>query len=62
MYPKTIYGWYNNLVRGYPYNKKTAYILDNTFKPNDRLLSTIENRKDRGKSSKFISIKRIFQR
>ena len=45
MYPKTLYGWYNRLVRGYPYNEKTAHILDHTFKPNPRLLSTLANRK-----------------
>jgi len=43
MYPKTPYGWYNKLVRGYPYNKKTAHLLDYTFKPNPRLLSTLGN-------------------
>ena len=49
MYPKTIYGWYNSIVRGYPYNEKTAYILDHTFKPNARLISTLQNKKHREK-------------
>ena len=47
MYPKTICGWYNKLVRGHPYNEKTAYILDNTLKPNKRFLSTLEERSQR---------------
>jgi hypothetical protein len=62
MYPKTIYGWYNNIIRGYPYNEKTAYILDHTFKPNSRLISTLEKKKHRKKSSNKISIKRISQK
>lgn len=45
MYPKTFYGWYNKLIRGHPYNEKTAYILDFTFKPSTRLLSTLEDKK-----------------
>lgn len=44
MYPKTLYGWYNMLIRGYPYNAKTAPFLDHIFKPNPRLLSTLEER------------------
>jgi hypothetical protein len=62
MYPKTIYGWYNSVIRGYSYNEKTAYMLDHTFKPNARLISTLENKKHREKSSSKISIKRIFQK
>ena len=42
MYPKTPYGWYNKIVRGYPYNEKTAHILDHTFKPSLRLLTTVD--------------------
>jgi hypothetical protein len=40
MYPRTPYGWYNVFVRGYPYNERTAPILDHMFKPSPRLLST----------------------
>ena len=50
MYPKTLYGWYNKLVRGHPYNEKTAYILDYTFKPSTRLLSILEDRNRRIKA------------
>lgn len=42
MYPKTPYGWYNKIVRGYPYNEKTAHILEHTFKPSPRLLTNID--------------------
>lgn len=45
MHPKTFYGWYNKLIRGYTYNEKTAQFLDHNFKPNRRLLSTLENEK-----------------
>jgi hypothetical protein len=62
MYPKTIYGWYNSIIRGYSYNEKTAYMLDHTFKPNARLISTLEDKKHREKSSSKISINRIFQK
>ncbi len=51
MHPKTLYGWYNKIVRDYPYNEKTAHVLDHTFKPSSRLLSTQENRDWRTKSS-----------
>jgi hypothetical protein len=51
MHPKTLCGWYNKLVRGHPYNEKTACILDNTFKPSVRLLSTLEDRSKRAKWS-----------
>ena len=44
MRPKTFCGWYNKWVRGHPYNRKTAYILDRSFKPSKRLLSTLEDR------------------
>ena len=47
MHPKTFYGWYNKLVRGYPYNEKTAYILDYTFNPSTKFLSVLQN-KNRG--------------
>lgn len=62
MYPRTIFGWYNSMIRGYPYNDKTAYILDHTLKPNARLMSTLEKRKHREKSPKTINIKRFFQK
>ena len=45
MRPKTARGWYNKFVRGYPYDEKTAHILDHTFKPNPRLISTLVDRK-----------------
>lgn len=45
MYPKTLCGWYNKLVRGHPYNEKTAQILDNNFRPSSRLISTLTDRK-----------------
>jgi len=51
MYPKTLYGWYNKIVRDYPYNEKTAHVLDHTFKPSSRLLSTLVDREGRTKSS-----------
>ena len=44
MYPKTFCGWYNRLIRGHPYNEKTATILDNNFKPSPRLLSILTDR------------------
>lgn len=62
MHPKTISGWYNNIIRGFPYNEKTAYFLDHTLKPNPRLLSTLENRKHRDKSSNTKGIKRTFRK
>jgi hypothetical protein len=42
MYPKTPYGWYNKIIRRYPYNEKTRYILDHTFNPSPRLLTAID--------------------
>lgn len=51
MRPKTLFGWFNMLVRGYKYNEETAYILDHTFRPNHRLLSIIETRRQKNKSS-----------
>ena len=59
MYPKTLCGWYNKLVRDCPYNEKTAHILDHTFKPSSRLLSTLTNRNWRTKASDFKSSKRV---
>jgi len=59
MYPKTLYGWYNKLVRGYPYNEKTAHILDHTFKPSSRLVSTLVNQNRMLKSPDFKSTKRL---
>jgi hypothetical protein len=59
MYPKTLYGWYNTLVRGYIYNEKTAHILDHTFKPSPRLLSTMVNGNRRIKSPDGKSTKRL---
>jgi len=59
MYPKTLYGWYNKLVRGYPYNEKTANILDHTFKPSSRLVSTLVNQNRMLKSPDFKSTKRL---
>ena len=44
MYPKSFYGWYNKLVRGHPYNYKTQFILDHSFKPSKRSLSALEDR------------------
>ena len=46
MNPKTPYGWFNVVVRGYPYNERTAYLLDHNFNPNRRLLSTLFERKE----------------
>ena len=61
MYPKTPAGWYNVIVRGYPYNEKTAHILDYTFKPSPRLLSTLEDRNMRIKTSFLKNLKqRLF--
>ena len=45
MHPTTLIGWYNTIVRGYPYNEKTAYILDYTLKPSPRFLSTLADRR-----------------
>jgi len=45
MYPKTIFGWYNKLIRGHTYNQNTAYILDYYFNPSKRHLSTLIDRK-----------------
>lgn len=42
MYPKTFCGWYNKIVHGYVYNKKTASLLDCTFNPSPRLLSMLD--------------------
>lgn len=52
MYPKTVYGWYNKIVRGYSYNERTAIILDNTFNPSPRLLSTMDRRQPIGRIMK----------
>ena len=62
MHPKTFYGWYNKLIRGYTYNEKTAHLLDRSFRPNRRLLSTLENEKDTIKLSKDNVITRNFER
>ena len=42
MQPTTFRGWYNKVVRRYPYNEKTAKLLDHTFNPSPRLLTTID--------------------
>jgi hypothetical protein len=52
MYPKTLYGWYNKIVRGYTYNEKTARILDSTFNPSPRLLSTMGRQQPTGRPMK----------
>ena len=44
MLPTTLKGWFNTIVRSYPYNEKTADILDHTFRPSPRLLSTLVDR------------------
>jgi hypothetical protein len=62
MHPKTFYGWYNKLIRGYNYNDKTAHLLDHNFRPNRRLLSTLENGKDTIKLSEDNFITRNFNR
>ena len=62
MHPKTFYGWYNKLIRGYTYNEKTAYLLDHSFRPNRRLLSTLDNEKDTIKLSEDNVISRYFER
>lgn len=51
MHPTTLKGWYNTIVRGYPYNEKTAYILDHTFRPSPRLLSTLVDRRSKAESN-----------
>ena len=63
MHPKTLIGWYNVLVRGHLYNEKTAHLLDHTFKPSPRLLSTLGERNRRNKSSLLkIKKRRLFTR
>lgn len=57
MHPKTPYGWYNKVVRRYPYNESTAHLLDHTFNPNPRLLTTM----DRSASEKRTIRKKIFK-
>ena len=47
MVPKTFYGWYNVIVRGYAYNDKTATILDDTFRPSPRLMSIVDRHQPR---------------
>ena len=59
MNPKTLYGWFNVVIRGYPYNKKTAYLLDHHLNPNRRLLSTLFDRKDNVKLFDRNIVKRI---
>ena len=59
MNPKTPYGWFNMVVRGYPYNDKTAYLLDQNFNPNRRLLSTLVNQKKEYKFANRSIIRRI---
>jgi len=59
MHPKTFYGWYNVLVRGYNYNEETAYLLDHTFRPNHRLLSVVEKQGKKPKERKSIRERRI---
>jgi hypothetical protein len=59
MIPKTPYGWFNMVVRGYPYNEKTAYLLDHNFNPNRRLLSTLVDQKKKIKLTHRSIIKRI---
>lgn len=61
MHPKTFYGWYNKLIRGYTYNEKTAHLLDRNFRPNRRLLSTLVTEKDTIKLSEDNLIKRNFR-
>ena len=59
MNPKTLYGWFNVVVRGYPYNENTAYLLDHNFNPNRRLLSTLLDRKEDVKLFDRNIVKRI---
>ena len=59
MNPKTPYGWFNLVVRGYPYNEKTAYLLDQNFNPNRRLLSTLVDQKKELKFKNRRIIRRI---
>jgi hypothetical protein len=59
MNQKTLYGWFNMVVRGYPYNEKTAYLLDQNFNPNRRLLSTLVDQKKEFKFTNRSIIKRI---
>ena len=61
MHPKTFYGWYNKLIRGYTYNEKNPHLLDRNFRPNRRLLSTLETEKDTIKLSEDNLIKRNFR-
>lgn len=61
MYPKTLYGWYNKLVRGYPYNEKTAHILDHTSTPSSRLVSTLVSRNGSVKTSDSKNKGRLFR-
>jgi hypothetical protein len=59
MNPKTPYGWFNMVVRGYPYNERTAYLLDQNFNPNRRLLSTLFEKKKEYKFTNRSIIRRI---
>jgi hypothetical protein len=43
MNPKTPYGWRNRIVRGYPYNKKTAGTLDFTCNPDPNKVRRLNN-------------------
>jgi len=42
MRPTTFYGWYNKVVRRYPYNEKTAELLDQKFNPSVRQLTALD--------------------
>ena len=61
MNPKTPYGWYNMIIRGYPYNKKTAYLLDHNFKPSQRLLSTLVSRRRTIKMPEVNILRKLFR-
>lgn len=51
MFPITLKGWFNKVVRGYPYNEKTAFLLDHTYRPGPRFLSTLQKSPPRAESS-----------
>lgn len=70
-YPKTPYGWRNKIVRGLPYNGRTAKILDLTCNPDPRLVRNLDqttfakkkfNKKSVEKPSERLNAKGSFEK
>lgn len=70
-YPKTPYGWRNKIVRGLPYNGRTAKILDFTCNPDSCVVRNLDqttftkkelNKKNFEKPSERLNTKADFEK